>query len=151
MTPSHPKTGERRVVLVCGPPGAGKTTYAHTLGLEVYDTDDGKWSGEREFRQALRTLARRSTAQAVVIRAGATRAARAKAGAMCRATETIVLDTDAETCIRRIASRKRPTARREIAAVADWWRKHEADMEAVPCPSSQDWWTRQFMHLCSMA
>lgn len=35
---------QRRAVLVCGPPGAGKTKLAHSLGLDVYDiatTSDG--------------------------------------------------------------------------------------------------------------
>ena len=117
----------RRVVLICGPPGAGKTTYAHTLGLDVYDVDDPRWPGEAAFRDALRRLARNPRAQAAVIRSGATRAARAKAAQLCRATEIVVLATDAATCIARIVQRGRTDHQREIAAVTSWWERYEPD------------------------
>ena len=47
----------RRVVLICGPPGAGKTTLAKTLDLTVYDIDDPDWISEAQFRRAIASLA----------------------------------------------------------------------------------------------
>jgi hypothetical protein len=35
--PSNPG---RQVILLCGPPAAGKSTHARTLGLQVFDLDD---------------------------------------------------------------------------------------------------------------
>jgi len=67
----------REVVLICGPPGAGKSTYARSTGLKVYDRDDPQWTSERQFRQALERLRRDPSAQAAVIRSGATRSAAA--------------------------------------------------------------------------
>ena len=66
----------RLVVLLFGPAGAGKTTAARSSGLTVFDRDDEKWSGERQFTQALRRLALDPSARAVVIRSGATSSAR---------------------------------------------------------------------------
>lgn len=131
----------RRVVLICGPPGAGKTTYAHTLDLDVYDKDDEPWTGdESAFRASIQQLAADPKAQAAVIRSGATRSARRKAAAVICATETIILDVDAATCIQRITERKRPPIRAQIAGVKAWWEQHEPEAETASIGQrSREW------------
>ena len=119
---------DRRVVLICGPPGAGKTTLAHTLGLEVYDLDDDRWHGSDPlFRAALVQLREDPRARAVVIRTGATLSARRKAVGNCGATEVVVLDTPPEVCIQRIKERGRtePPIRYQINGVREWWAKYQ--------------------------
>ena len=123
-----PSEIDRRVVLVCGPPGAGKTTYAHTLGLEVYDLDDDKWHGsDALFRAALVELREKPRARAVVIRTGATISARQKSATMMGATECVVIDTDLATCVERIKQRGRtsPPINVQVKGARDWWAKHE--------------------------
>lgn len=118
----------RRVVLVCGPPGAGKTTHARSLGLDVYDIDDPQWhNSERYFRSALTQLGQTPGARAAVIRSGATSTARDKAAALVCATETYVLATDAETCVQRVVNRgrPRPPLHVQIAAIKTWWDRYE--------------------------
>jgi len=140
---------ERRVVLVCGPPGAGKTTLAKSLGLEVYDLDDPQWGdSERLFKTHLRRLASDPSAHAVVIRAGATLTARAAAQALIQATEVTVVETPADECIRRVIERNRPRPpmNMQIAAVRRWWERYEPgtpETRQMPAPSigeaSRDW------------
>ncbi|WP_162830325.1 AAA family ATPase [Amycolatopsis palatopharyngis] len=121
----------RNVVLICGPPGAGKTTHAHSLDLPVYDIDDPQWNNnERYFRTALQRLGHAPGARAVVIRSGATRSARAKAAELIDATHVQVIDTDPKLCIERVISRARPRPplHVQIAAVTSWWDKYEPDI-----------------------
>jgi hypothetical protein len=122
----------RTVVLICGPPGAGKTTKAKRLeaddGLQVFDLDDPEWGGsQKNFNAALRQIGTDPAARAVVIRAGATLSARQKAADMVGATTVEVLAVDAETCRKRIVERKRerPSLRTQIAAVRFWWQNYE--------------------------
>jgi shikimate kinase len=120
----------RRVVLVCGPPGAGKTTLTKTLGLTVYDIDDPHWGNdERRFKANLELINQDLTAQAVVIRSGATRTARAKASALIGATEVTVITTPEAECVKRVIERNRPRPplKVQIAAIKTWWAKYEPD------------------------
>ena len=119
----------RQVVLICGPPGAGKTTLAHTLGLPVYDLDDPQWANNRQFNRALDQLGRTLNAQAAVIRSNATLAARAKTAAQIQATDVRLILTPEDECIRRAITRNRPrpTIAQQIAAIHQWWTDYEPD------------------------
>lgn len=117
----------RTVVLLCGPAGAGKTTAARESGLEVFDRDDAHWESERHFRAALRNLAADSTARAVVIRAGATSAARAQAAAMIRATHTFMVVQDRQECARRIQRRGRSDVVGTLSSLKKWFSTHDRD------------------------
>lgn len=124
---------DRKVVLICGPPGAGKTTYAHTLGLKVYDLDDPEWGGnDALFRAELVRVREDPKARAAVIRTGATLSARRKGASNCGATEVIVLDTPLAVCIERINQRGRtePPIWFQVNGAKQWWKNYEPG--AVP-------------------
>ena len=127
----------RRVVLIFGPAGAGKTTLAHAIaeaeGLTVYDRDDPKWSGEREFRKALERVGRNRRARAVIIRSGASRSARGKSIALVDPTEVRLIATPLPECIRNVRSRGR-NIRKDAAAAKTWWRTYEPGEPIMPPP-----------------
>ena len=117
----------RRVVLLCGPPGAGKTTAARESGLTLYDRDDAHWTGEKHFRAALRELGQDPNARAVVIRSGATSTARASAAHLIRATHTYLFLADTDELKRRVRERRRADMVATIAAIDLWLRKFDRD------------------------
>lgn len=129
----------RQVVVIFGPPGAGKTTHASTLGLPLYDQDDPHWTSPRHFTAALDALGADPHAQAVVIRSGATPTSRTKTLTRCRATEHLILTTDLATCTHRIRTRGNPHPYREIAAARDWWERYEPDPAPDLGTTSRPW------------
>lgn len=115
----------RLVVILCGPPGAGKTTAARASGLPVYDRDDPQWSSERQFTAALAMLRSDPEAQAVVIRAGASSTARAKAVALAGATHVYLLTADQRELGHRVAHRNRADKVRGLASIRTWFDRHD--------------------------
>ena len=99
----------RTVVILCGPPGAGKTTAARQSGLTVFDRDDPQWHSERQFTNELLKLATDPHARAVVIRSGATSYARARAAEL----------------VARIKRRGRHDSIQTIAGVRTWFQRFE--------------------------
>ena len=145
----------RLVVILCGPPGAGKTTTAHVSGLAVYDRDDHHWTSEGDFTTALATLATNPEARAVVIRSGASSSARKKAADLTAATHVYLLTEDPQELGHRVAKRNRHDKVRGLAGIRTWFTDHDRndhvqdfpgwdaineDDLALPTPTRrQDW------------
>ncbi len=125
--PLSSDAGARLVVLLCGPAGAGKTTAARASGLVVYDRDDDQWTSEKQFTAALSRLKSDRHARAVVIRAGATSSARAKAAALIGATHTRLLLADRAELGRRVAHRNRADKQHGLASISDWLTRFDRD------------------------
>lgn len=121
-------TERRMVVILCGPPGAGKTTIANanTLGLEVYDTDDPRWRSEQDFTKAIARLRTNPSARAVVIRSAPTSTARTRWRTLVGATHCHIIATEQQECAARIRSRaRRDRVPNELVALRKWWTRHE--------------------------
>jgi len=119
----------RLVILLFGPPGAGKSTLARELaaehGLRVFDRDDRQWTSERQFRAALAVVGQAQDVRAVVIRSGATSTARAKAGQLVGATHGYLLDPGPDACTHRVRARRRGDLVATVRAVATWYATHD--------------------------
>lgn len=133
MVSSQPRT----VVLLCGPPGAGKTTIAHASDLDVYDQDDPKWT-PKTLSAALAALRRDPLAGAVVIRSGATSTARHKAARVVGATHCYILDPGQDTCMSRVKARGRSDYRGEIQGILRWYATHDRADRARDFPGWHD-------------
>ncbi|TFV90403.1 hypothetical protein [Blastococcus sp. CT_GayMR16] len=130
----RPGAGDRLVVLLCGPAGAGKTTAARVSGLTVYDRDDPQWTTETQFTTALAQLAADPHARAVVIRAGATSSARAKAAALTGATHIYLLLLDQAELGHRVAHRNRADKHAGLASIRTWFERFDRDDDVEDFP-----------------
>ena len=113
-----------------GPPGAGKSTYAASLGLVHLEYEH--YGSNATFVAAVRRHVAADDAQVVVVRCCDTTAEQERWELLCGATETVVLDTPLDECRRRISERRRPQWRAELAAAERWW-------QARGRPTSRRW------------
>lgn len=111
----------RRVVVLCGPPGAGKTTAARQSGMKVFDRDDPEWASEQQFTTAISSLAEDPQARAVVIRSGATSSARARTRSLVDPTHVFVMMADRQELVNRIKRRGREDKVQTVAGVKTWF------------------------------
>jgi hypothetical protein len=128
------RVARRTVVLLCGPPGAGKSTAARESGLMVFDRDDPEWQSERHFRMRIADLARDPHAQAVVIRAGANASARRKAATLIGATHTFVISGEPSDLVRRVIDRGRADAVQSLEWIKLWFSRFDDSDDVRPFP-----------------
>lgn len=129
----------RLVVALFGPSGAGKTTIARQqTHLTVYDRDDPEWfgRGEKVFRDAIKALARNPSAQAVVIRAGATSTARRRSLTDISATHGFIVMPDKQTCHHQAGHRRRSDAHTSHASIESYYAKFDHDDQLPMWPGT---------------
>ncbi|MHA6626899.1 AAA family ATPase [Pseudonocardia sichuanensis] len=129
------------VVLVCGPPCAGKTTYVREhaqLDDLVLDQDE---LGHSRYQRALTEL-RYHHGRAWVIRCLPTQQRREAFAEHIGATRTVLLQPSTEVLMQR--ARARPESARHVQAVRSWLEQERGVIPVStatdPSPLVKPWW-----------
>lgn len=128
----------RTVILVCGPPCAGKTTYVATHaqpGDLVLDQDQ---LGVRGMNARLSQVRAMTTGTAWVIRCAAGQSRRQTLASQLAATDTVLLVPPLEVLLHR--AKTRPNRRRTMQSIRKWMTYEATDMlEPASLPTSRRW------------
>jgi hypothetical protein len=111
----------RQVILVTGPPGAGKSTWAqeHAAGQRIYERE--QTNSEQHYRNSVAKMARDPNALAIVIRCCPTIASVKQWQQISQCTQTLTVDPGIDETLRRIEQRARPQWRDEAQAARMWY------------------------------
>ena len=139
LVTDHEQWAGRTLTLICGPPGAGKTTLALTLHPTTLDIGELPPGTPRERSRLFGRLAYRAgrnTNPNLAVTRGAARVTdREHLEGLTRPHRTIILPTPADICHERITKRNRAGVDgRDLdgqhAAVDLWWSAWLADEHA---------------------
>lgn len=127
----HPQWAHRNVTLICGPPGAGKTTLALKLHAATLDIGDLLPGSPRKrmarYARLAAHIGRTEGNNLAVVRCAAIPAERTAQQRLVHPARTIILLTDAATCHERIIARNRTSNEDgrdvpdQLEALAVWW------------------------------
>jgi len=147
----HPEWAGRNVTLICGPPGAGKTTVGlrlHPRTLDIGELPPGTpRQRTRLFGRMAWRIGRNPDANVAVIRGAPTQRERKHQQDLCHPSRTIIMLTDAATCHERVTKRNRTDAAQhgrglqdQHGAIDEWWRRWDGGTVNVGSTvSGYDW------------
>lgn len=138
-TAPKPRTAPgREVVLIVGPPGAGKSTLAASLGLPHLERE--QYDSDHAYIRAVITHCAKPDAKAAVIRTCETLAEQEQWVDMAGVTRVETMSTPMDECIRRCHRRGRSSWRGEVAAVKRWFASRAGVGQGDPAVRPQTQW-----------
>jgi thymidylate kinase len=131
----HDGRGHRKVTMICGPPGAGKTTLAlqlHPATLDIGEMPAGSaYERMTAYNRRARRIGRSNSADIAIVRGAPTPSKRDDLAKLTRPGATIIMLTPSELCHERIDKRNRAGVdgrdlEDQHAAVDEWWKLYNS-------------------------